>query len=168
MSNWLKTALFTLVAPGTVTGALPALVRWLEGGGFRPLPDWRGLLGVTVIGIGFVIYLRCAADFVRRGHGTPNPADPPKTLVVEGLYRWSRNPMYVGVVLMVIGEAGALGSTGVAVYTACLWTGFHLRVVFYEEPVLKRMFGAAFDDYRAAVPRWLVRLERRPAKNIQT
>lgn len=168
MLNWLKTALFTLVAPGTVTGVLPALVRWLEGGGFQPVSGWRGPLGVILIGIGFAIYLWCAADFVRRGHGTPNPADPPKKLVVEGLYRWSRNPMYVGVVLLVVGEATALGSTGVAVYAACLWTAFHLRVVLYEEPVLKRKFGATFDDYRAAVPRWLVRLERQPAKNIHT
>lgn len=167
MPNWLKTVLFTLIAPGTVTGALPALVRWREGGGFLPVSDWRGSLGLTVIGTGFLMYLWCAADFVRRGHGTPNPADPPKKLVVGGLYRWSRNPMFVGVVLMVVGEATALGSRGVGIYAACLWTAFHLRVVLYEEPVLKRMFGAAFDDYRAAVPRWLVSLERRPAKTIE-
>lgn len=167
MPNWLKTVLFTLVAPGTVTVLLPALVRWLEGGDVLPVSGWRGPLGVFLIGIGFAIYLWCAADFVRRGHGTPNPADPPKKLVVEGLYRRSRNPMYVGVVLMVVGEATALGSRGLGIYAACLWTAFHLRVVLYEEPVLKRMFGTAFDDYRAAVPRWLVRLERRPAKTLQ-
>jgi protein-S-isoprenylcysteine O-methyltransferase Ste14 len=155
MSNWLNTALFTLVAPGTVAGGLPALVLWFERKNFMPATGWITLAGWVFIAVGFAIYLWCAADFVRRGHGTPNPADPPKKLVVEGLYRWSRNPMYIGMVLVVVGEAMALGSTGVAAYAACLWAGFHLRVVFYEEPVLKRMFGAAFDDYRAAVPRWL-------------
>jgi protein-S-isoprenylcysteine O-methyltransferase Ste14 len=104
----------------------------------------------------------CFVDFVRRGRGTPAPYDPPRELVVAGLYRYVRNPQYVGVVLAVVGEAVASGRVILLGYAAGLAAFYHLFVTRYEEPTLRRTFGEAYARYVAAVPRWLPR--RRPTR----
>lgn len=96
------------------------------------------------------------------GHGTPAPIDPPTQLVARGLYRFVRNPMYVGVVTILIGETILVAERAMAAYAVLIWTMFHLMVVFYEEPKLARLFGKQYAAYRDAVPRWIPRLT--PAK----
>jgi protein-S-isoprenylcysteine O-methyltransferase Ste14 len=99
----------------------------------------------------------CVRDFYVLGKGTLAPWDPPKRLVVLGLYRYSRNPMYVGVLCIVIGWALGFRSQSLAIYAASLLVLFHLRVVFFEEPFLARTHGAEWDRYKASVRRWLGR-----------
>jgi protein-S-isoprenylcysteine O-methyltransferase Ste14 len=94
-------------------------------------------------------------DFYRTGKGTLAPWDPPKKLVIVGLYRFVRNPMYTGVLGCVAGWSLIAGSPVLAVYTMVLAVAFHLRVIIYEEPTLARLFGDDWAHYRATVHRWL-------------
>jgi protein-S-isoprenylcysteine O-methyltransferase Ste14 len=154
----LKTLVFTLLVPGTVAGLIPYLLL-TYGRILPPLPVAPlRYLGTAVLVLGVLIYLWCAAEFVVRGRGTPSPTDPPRELVVSGLYRFSRNPMYVGVASVLFGIALYSGSAEVLVYAVWVLTGFHLRVVYYEEPTLERCFGHSFRRYCREVPRWLPRL----------
>ena len=105
---------------------------------------------------GLAVLLRCVRDFYVAGKGTLAPWDPPRHLVVVGLYRYTRNPMYVGLVTWVLGWSLAAGSWRLAAYCALLAVAFHLRTIMYEEPRLGA-FGADCERYRAAVPRWLPR-----------
>ena len=156
---WLRTILFTLLVPGTVLVLVPlALVR-LEVGPRLDLGPAR-YLGLVPLLAGLAVILWCFADFIRRGRGTPAPYDPPRELVVAGLYRWVRNPQYVGVVLAVVGEALLTGAAILFGYAAVLAVAYHLFVRYYEEPTLGRLFGEAYARYRAAVPRWLPRWPR--------
>ena len=150
----LKTLLFTVLVPGTVAGLVPYLLMRAGAGGAAPLGAARWL-GLVPILAGVVIYLRSAWDFVVAGHGTPAPIDPPQHLVARGFYRFSRNPMYVAVIAVLLGEAVALESAVLAAYALVVGGGFHLFVVFYEEPSLRRLFGGSYEDYCARVPRWL-------------
>jgi len=148
---WLRSALFLAAAPGTVCGLVPWLIfRYsrLDLGPWR----WIGLLFVLpgVLGL-----LWCFADFVTKGRGTPNPKHPPTTLVIEGLYRYTRNPMYVAVVATIIGEGFLYQSPLVWAWAATVWLVFHLFATLYEEPKLAELFGEQFTAYRARVRRWL-------------
>ncbi|HEU4559745.1 MAG TPA: isoprenylcysteine carboxylmethyltransferase family protein [Longimicrobium sp.] len=153
----LKTLLFTVLVPGTVAGVIPA---WIRGGWRIHAPAWAALAGGAVLLVGAGIYLWCAWDFATAGRGTPLPQDPPRALVARGLYRFSRNPMYVGVVTAVVGQALWARSGGIAAYAAVLAAVFHLRVVRFEEPVLRRSFGADYERYIVEVPRWFGRPAR--------
>jgi protein-S-isoprenylcysteine O-methyltransferase Ste14 len=151
----LKLLVFTLLIPGTFGVYLP-----LSLAGNRP-PDfdlgiWR-YLGWALIIIGAGFYFRCALDFAFKGRGTPAPIDAPKFLVSSNLYRMVRNPMYVGVVMVVVGEALLLQSFNVLRYAGIDWLGFHLFVVFYEEPTLRAKFGKDYEKYCSQVPRWIPR-----------
>jgi protein-S-isoprenylcysteine O-methyltransferase Ste14 len=150
----LKTLLFTVLVPGTVAGLIPA---WIRGGWPMRGPAWAIAAGGAILAPGIAVYLWCAWDFATAGRGTPSPTHPPRALVVRGLYRHSRNPMYVGVVLAVLGQAVWARSPGLFEYAAFLAAAFHLRVVVFEEPYLQRTFGAAYDGYVASVPRWFGR-----------
>jgi protein-S-isoprenylcysteine O-methyltransferase Ste14 len=158
---WLRTALFTILVPGTVLVLIP--VALLATGpevslNLGPI-RWVGLLPLA-LGIGVIVY--CFVEFVRRGHGTPAPYDPPRALVVVGLYRYVRNPQYLGVLLVVVGEALLAEAASLLGYAAVLAIAYHLFVRYYEEPTLSRLFGEAYSRYRAAVPRWLPTWPRRP------
>jgi protein-S-isoprenylcysteine O-methyltransferase Ste14 len=123
-----------------------------------PIDRWRTSgtwFGLPVLGCGIFVLLWCVRDFYIIGKGTLAPWDPPKRLVVVGLYRIVRNPMYVGVLGVVLGWSLVAGSPLLAIYAAVLAIGFHLRVVLYEEPVLRRQFGDDWTRYRAAINRWL-------------
>ncbi|GMU93245.1 MAG: RemK protein [Candidatus Hydrogenedentota bacterium] len=109
---------------------------------------------------GAAIGLWCVVGFIRYGRGTPAPFDPPRKLVVRGLYRWVRNPMYVGGFLFTLGHVVWFGSIRVAAYLACMSVAAIMFVVLYEEPVLKQMFGEEYERYRRNVPRWIPRWSR--------
>ncbi|RMF22669.1 MAG: isoprenylcysteine carboxylmethyltransferase family protein [Deltaproteobacteria bacterium] len=151
----LKTALFTVIAPGTATVLLPWLILRHSGGASLTDSLAATAVGLGAIAFGAALYLWCATNFVRRGRGTPAPIDPPKHLVVAGPYRFTRNPMYVAVVSVVLGESLLFASWRLALLAALLLAGFHTFVVAYEEPTLTRLFGDEYLDYRRSVPRWL-------------
>jgi protein-S-isoprenylcysteine O-methyltransferase Ste14 len=152
----MKTLLFTVVMPGTVGVYVP---QDLKHDGV-PLPALLRYLGMALFACGATIYFRCAWDFVVKGLGTPAPIDAPRVLVVKGLYRFTRNPMYVGVASVILAQALYYGSRSVAIYGCFVVLAFHLFVLFYEEPALQRLFGAEYGEYCRRVPRWVLRLRR--------
>ncbi len=149
----LKTLAFTILVPGTVTVVIP---RHLLGVGAQPVVPF-GLIGVLPIAMGAASYLWCAWDFASVGRGTPAPIDPPKVLVARGLYRVVRNPMYVSVLLILLGESVLFASTSLLAYALLAWLAFHLFVVVYEEPTLRQKFGTSYENYCRMVPRWVPR-----------
>lgn len=153
-----KTLLFTVLVPGTVAGLVPYWIR--SAAGDVPAQAWLRALALVPALVGVVFYSWCALDFARAA-GTPAPIDPPKQLVARGLYRFSRNPMYVGVLALIAAQALYFGSSWLWLYTALLFVAFHTFVVLYEEPTLARSFGAAYRHYRETVPRWLPRIRPR-------
>jgi protein-S-isoprenylcysteine O-methyltransferase Ste14 len=146
-------ALFAFLAlPGVVALLIPAIVGMREldtGGQFVPV-------GLLPLATGFAMLLWCVRDFYVAGKGTLAPWSPPQHLVTVGLYRKSRNPMYVAVAMMLAGWAVCFWSPLLAIYTGTVIVGFHLRVVFGEEPWLARTHAAAWDEYKSKVPRWLL------------
>ena len=146
-----KTLVFTAVVPGTVSVYIPQILK----GAAAKLPAPFVWIGVGLIGCGAAMYLWCAWDFAVKGLGTPAPIDAPRVLVVKGLYRFTRNPMYVGVFGAIEGQALYYGSRHIAVYGCIMLTMAYLFVVGYEEPHLRNVFGAQYDEYCRRVPRWL-------------
>lgn len=147
--SFLKTLLFTVFVPGVTAGVVPRILpRW-----------WIAAIGPVrhagwaILAAGAAIYLWCAWDFAR-SRGTPLPVDPPKELVARGLYRLVRNPMYVGVLAAIVGQAILLESGFVAAYAVLLGSVFHLFVTLYEEPHLRKTFGNAYEEYCGRVGRW--------------
>ncbi len=152
---WLRTLIFLVLVPGTVLFYIPmAIASSTER--LVPLGPFR-FLGLAPLALGTAIVLWCARDFTVKGRGTPAPIDPPKELVVQGLYRYVRNPMYVGAVLILLGHFGWFRALDLLLYLTFVFLAFHLFVVFYEEPALTRKFGDRYRDYRASVPRWIPR-----------
>ena len=120
-----------------------------------------GIISVLAIPlwlIGSLMILRCFWDFTLKGRGTPVPMDPPKELVITGFYRYVRNPIYVGVLLIFLGHFLWFGYLALLIYTMFAFIGVHLFIVLYEEPTLKRKFGAAYEDYLKRVPRWIPKI----------
>jgi len=155
MHPLIRTLLFTIVVPGTMTVLIP---RWLLGPRAQPVwTDWHAT-GAVLIAAGALLYLWCAWHFAMRGRGTPGPWDAPKKLVVSGPYRYVRNPMYVGVGAVVLGECVLFASVPVLQFFfigAVVVNGF---IFFYEEPVLRSTFGAQYEEYCRHVRRWIPRL----------
>ena len=150
--------MFFWIAPATVAGWVPwYLTRWqLKPPLFDGEPSrWFGGL---LVAISAVCVIECFLRFALRGLGTPAPIAPTQHLVVSGLYRYVRNPMYIAVVSAIGGQAFWLGSTDLLVYGAIVWTFFFAFVSIYEEPTLKRQFGAEYDMYKRHVPGWLPRI----------
>jgi protein-S-isoprenylcysteine O-methyltransferase Ste14 len=139
-----------LACPGIV--ALAAPVAWLA---YESRLQLRWPPGLALLSAGLAGLLWCVRDFYVAGKGTLAPWSPPERLVVVGLYRCSRNPMYVCVIVILLGWALAFGSSGLLLYAAIVATAFHLRVVFGEEPWLGAKFGAQWQDYSRRVGRWL-------------
>jgi len=154
----LKTTLFTIFVPGTVLGLVPFCLL----GGFPSLE--HGLvtwLGGLVIFLGAAVYFRCAWEFAVRGLGTPAPIAPTKFLVTTALHRYVRNPMYIGVFTVLLGEAMTFRSVVLLGYAAFFCVPVQLFVVFYEEPTLRRQFGESYEEYKRRVPRWIPKWTRR-------
>jgi protein-S-isoprenylcysteine O-methyltransferase Ste14 len=151
-------AVFLVIAPGTLALYLPWLFsRWQMAPPLLGFFPFR-VLGVFLIGVGLPVLLDSFARFAWQGLGTPAPVAPPKHLVVTGLYRYVRNPMYVAVTSMIIGQGLLFGNTRVLEYGVVVWLGFHIFVLAYEEPTLRSKFGNEYKEFCAHVRRWLPRL----------
>lgn len=149
---------FLVIAPGTVAGLVPYLLsEW------RIQPPLLGVSGGRVFGgvlvtLGAAILVECFWRFASEGRGTPAPIAPTQRLVVSGLYRHVRNPMYVAVLAAIVGQALVFGSVILLGYASVVWLLFHGFVVLYEESTLRRQFGTSYDVYRANVRRWWPRI----------
>ncbi len=155
MSLALRNLLFTIVVPGA--GAVWFPWQILSGHGRTVALAWPA---VTVIAAGAALYAWCVWTFAATGRGTPGPWDAPRHVVATGPYRWVRNPIYIGALLVVLGEAWLFSSLSLLVYAGAIAVLFHLFVLFYEERTLRRRFGPAYAEYARTVPRWLPRLRR--------
>jgi protein-S-isoprenylcysteine O-methyltransferase Ste14 len=153
----IKTVIFTVVVPGTVAIYVPQTLRDRVAADHVSSPVFSGVSLVLFL-CGAAIYLWCAWDFAVKGLGTPAPIDAPRVLVVKGLYRFTRNPMYVGVAAMIAGQAGYYRSASIGIYLLIVLLAFHTVVRLYEEPTLRRLFGEQYRGYCRTVPRWLPRL----------
>jgi protein-S-isoprenylcysteine O-methyltransferase Ste14 len=155
VGSLLKTFVFTVLVPGTVAGYVP----WRLRRDAAPVTGVEAWAAIAVIAIGIAIYLYTAFwGFALIGGGTPAPIAPTKVLVVKGLHRYVRNPMYIGVALVIAGQAWLFHSLRIAIYLACFGLIVHLFVLSYEEPTLGKQFGEEYERYRASVPRWIPKL----------
>jgi protein-S-isoprenylcysteine O-methyltransferase Ste14 len=153
-------ALFFGVAPGTVAGVIP---YWLTGWVARPAPDWWmpiRMLGFLLIAAGSAVLVTAFVRFVIEGAGTPAPVAPPEHLVVGGLYRYVRNPMYLAVVTAILGQAMLLAQPVLLLYAAVVAVAMVAFVLGYEQPALTRRYGTEYLTYRRAVPPWWPRRPR--------
>ncbi|WBY01298.1 isoprenylcysteine carboxylmethyltransferase family protein [Ramlibacter tataouinensis] len=147
---FLRAVLAFLALPGIVAFAIP--LAWVLAASDAQVV-WP--LGLVPLGIGCIGLLWCVRDFYVQGKGTLAPWSPPAHLVVVGLYRYTRNPMYVAVLLILVGWAASFGVAGLYVYAAVVAVAFHLRVVLGEEPWLAHRHGEQWHEYARRVPRWI-------------
>ena len=158
LSAIVGTGLFLLLARGTVAELVPWwITRWRMN---PPLLGFSGfrVIGALMIAAGIAIVLDSFARFAVQGLGTPAPILPTRHLVVSGLYQYGRNPMYVGVLGMILGQGLLFGDGRLFAYGVLLWLGIHVFVVGYEEPTLRRSFGTEYEAFRRNVPRWTPRM----------
>ena len=156
---WLafRSITWTVLLPGLVVGYVP----WRFFGLADVRPSFRSpahLFGLSCIGLGAVFLGSCIWEFARRGRGTLSPVDPPRELVIRGLYRYVRNPMYLSVSLIVLGEFFLTRSRSLLVYWTVWFIAVNAFVIGYEEPALRRHFGGEYEQYMQQVGRWLPRL----------
>jgi protein-S-isoprenylcysteine O-methyltransferase Ste14 len=145
-------ALAAFVAlPGLVAFAIPIAIGVSAGH-----PAQHLVIAAVPLSLGTPLLLWCVREFYVTGRGTLAPWDPPRHLVVSGPYRISRNPMYIGVVTLLVGWGVLWGSRTLIIYAVLFAIGFHLRVLLFEEPWAARQFGAEWQAYRDRVPRWLI------------
>ena len=159
MPIWVRTFLFTIFVPGTVAGWGP---YWLVTGHSNLLdkPDPAHWLGTIPFLLGLAIYASTAWEFGAKGKGTPGPWDAPRELVKTALHAWVRNPMYIGVLLVILGQAALWESRMLVWYAGWVALGFHVFVLTVEEPMLEHLFGEAYLKYKRDVPRWIPRRPR--------
>jgi protein-S-isoprenylcysteine O-methyltransferase Ste14 len=154
----LATAVFLCLGPGTVAGLIPFWIsHWQFEPAFFSLEPVRWF-GVLLIALAAPVLLESFARFALEGLGTPAPILPTKHLVVRGFYRYVRNPMYVAVVSIIVGQALLLGNGSLLVYAAVVLAGFLGFVLSYEEPKLRKTYGPEYEAYCARVPRWIPRI----------
>jgi protein-S-isoprenylcysteine O-methyltransferase Ste14 len=153
----LRSLLWAVLLPGLIAGYLPWKYFGLRNVELT-LEEPLHLAGLLCIALGSLLLVACISEFVRSGHGTLSPVDPPRQLVVRGLYRYVRNPMYLSVTMILLGEVLVTGSAALLVYWIVWFIGVNLFVLGYEEPTLHRRFGSAYNRYRAEVGRWLPRI----------
>ena len=152
----LRTIIFTILVPGVVGGLIPWSLAQGSQATIAPLTSvWA--LGWIVVALGVGIHLWCAGAFTFIGKGTPAPIDAPRFLVAQGLYRWVRNPMYIGVLAVILGQAALFRSWLLAGYAVLFLLIVHTFVVLVEEPSLRSQFGASYDAYVRRVSRWIPR-----------
>ena len=150
----LGSAAFFVLAPGTTTGLVPWLITRWQGSA----ATWAVAIGGIASAAGVALVVAAFVQFVVEGRGTPAPVAPTQELVVGGLYRWVRNPMYVGVAAAIAGQAVMFASVGVAAWLVGFVLAVTTFVRLYEEPTLRSTYGAAYEEYAAAVRRWLPRI----------
>lgn len=155
-SLFVRNLIFTILQPGIVAGLIPYLIlrnQWTV----VNVHEFKFIhySGIILFLMGLVIMFHCIINFAVKGRGTLSPADPTRRLVIAGLYRFSRNPMYVGVMLILIGESVFSQSTDLWIYSLVIFSCFHIFIVLVEEPRLKRDFGDEYNQYRERVRRWV-------------
>ena len=148
-------AAFFLAAPGTVVGLIPWLITRWEIADSTPM--WQIVGGAVLVVVGVMPPAHAFVQFVKAG-GTPMPIAPTQRLVVTGFNRFVRNPMYVGLIVAILGQAVLFSSVGLVVYAAAVWAITASFVRWYEEPTLVREYGSEYEDYRRNVRAWLPRL----------
>jgi len=151
LSLVIRNVVFTIVVPGAGGVYVPWLI--LTRHGASPAP--AAWYAVPVIVAGICLYVSCVWVFAAIGRGTPGVWDSPRRVVAAGPYRWVRNPIYIGALLIVGGEAWLFLSVDLLVYAGALAVAFHLLVIGYEEPRLRARFGEQYEAYRRAVSRWI-------------
>jgi protein-S-isoprenylcysteine O-methyltransferase Ste14 len=151
-------AVFFLVAPAVVSGLIPWLLTGWRVREPVPYPAPVRLIGTVLLIAGLIVVIQAFVRFVVEGLGTPAPVAAPDRLVVGGPYRYVRNPMYVAVLAVIVGQALILGQPGLLLYAATIWLIVASFVRFYEEPTLARRFGTQYEAYRRAFPAWWPRL----------
>ena len=159
LSMALSSLLWTILLPGVVAGYVP----WTFFGVREATLDLRiprQLLGLVLIAAGAALLISCIVEFARRGRGTLSPVDPPKQLVVRGLYRFVRNPMYLSVTAILLGEVLLSGSRALAIYWLIWFVVVNVFVIGYEEPTLRVQFGESYEEYLRTVGRWIPRIGR--------
>lgn len=164
-SLWLalRSLAWAVLLPRMLAGYFP----WRYFGLSEVHPDpsnLRDLAGLVCISVGAVLLGTCIWEFARSGRGTLSPVDPPRELVLKGLYRYVRNPMYLSVTLTVLGEVLLTRSRGLLLYWMIWFIGANLFVIGYEEPALRRRFGAAYERYTRSVGRWLPKFSATPGR----
>jgi protein-S-isoprenylcysteine O-methyltransferase Ste14 len=153
----LGSVLFLVLAPGTVAGLVP---WWISRWRFESHPPWwppLQLIGAAFLAIGALVLLDSFARFAIKGLGTPAPVFPTRHLVITGLYRYVRNPMYIAVVALIVGQGLIFANIRLLEYGALVWLAAHLFVVSYEEPALRASYGTEYELYCRDVSRWLPR-----------
>ena len=156
LSLTLSSLLWTILLPGVVAGYVP----WTFFGLRDTVVDLSRpgqLLGLSIILAGAALLAACIFEFARSGRGTLSPVDPPKHLVVRGLYRYVRNPMYLAVTAILLGEVMLMRSGALAVYWLIWFAVVNAFVIGYEEPTLRAEFGASYEAYMRTVGRWIPR-----------
>ncbi|HLF65277.1 MAG TPA: isoprenylcysteine carboxylmethyltransferase family protein [Saprospiraceae bacterium] len=153
MSLFLRHLLWTTLCPGTVTILIPLFI--LPRNQVIDQMGWHQWGGIVLIGIGAGILLSCIYMFGKFGKGTLSPFDPARHLVIKGLYKYVRNPMYVGVMIILSGEAIFFWSRTFLIYAVIVFILFNVFIILYEEPYLKKEFGEQYDRYCKHVGRWL-------------
>jgi len=154
--NIIKTLLYMGSLHGFFTFYLPYRISLAD----RPIfePGMFRYLAFPLWLVGTLIIIWCSVTIIRKGRGTPAHIDPPKILIVNGLYRHVRNPIYVGALLVQLGYIIWFTSRIMIIYFLLFILAFHILIVFIEEPILRNAFGAAYDEYTKSVPRWIPRI----------
>jgi protein-S-isoprenylcysteine O-methyltransferase Ste14 len=162
VSALIGSAIFLVVAPGFVAGLVPWWIsHWQFDGPFLGLTLAR-FAGGILLGLGLAGLLECFGRFALKGIGTPAPVFPTRHLVISGMYRHVRNPMYIAVVAAIFGQALLFGNVALLEYGTLVWLLFHVFVLVYEEPTLRSTFGAEYAEFCAKVPRWIPSFKNRP------
>ena len=151
----LRNLFFTLLQPGIVAGLVPYLIAKDAWQNIWSVPfQWNHIIAIIIFLAGLGVLLYCVYQFAIDGRGTLSPADPTKNLVIKGLYRYVRNPMYIGVMMMLIAEAIFISSAYLLYYAGIVFIAFNVFIIFFEEPRLKRDFGDEYVAYSEKVGRW--------------
>jgi protein-S-isoprenylcysteine O-methyltransferase Ste14 len=159
---WIKVILLFVLVPGIADVLFPWLI--LSNGKALTFPTFGVFqaVGLLLITTGLAPVIWVCLEFIRYGHGTPAPFDPPRKFVHHGLYRWVRNPMYLGAGLLIpLGEAVYFGSWWMVLYSAIVMIILHLYIVFREEPELERRYGRPYLKYKRDVSRWIPKLPKK-------
>jgi protein-S-isoprenylcysteine O-methyltransferase Ste14 len=157
----LKSAVATIVVPGIACVLIPFYIINRAQISLTPPPGILQVLAILIASFGTCMIVWVSTAFVRQGKGTPIPIDPPTRFIITGLYRYVRNPMYVGAVLIVLAEAVYFQYAWLVLYAIGLWAVLHIALVIFEEPQLKKRFGADYEQYLKSVPRWIPKLQTR-------
>jgi len=160
MRNILVTVIATVLVPGVAVVLVPYWILQATGGLASPQVGFLevGSVALALAGAGMVVWV--SATFVAKGGGTPVPIDPPQNFVAEGLYRFVRNPMYFGALLILFAESIFFRCAWILLYAGLLWLALHSFTVLLEEPQLEQRFGGTYLDYKTRTPRWIPRRPR--------